>query len=210
MWQRINQLHGRKLDVLHYTAIRADRLDELDLPRLAKERGIDFSYRPRRNSFESRVWALGRFDTGTYYKGMLGGWGIDQRDPTADRRLIEYCLGTPMDQYLANGQTRALARRALGDRLPPVVLNEGSKGYQAVDWHEGFGAARGDIAAELDRLSPCDTAARTLDIERMKGLVENWPEAGWERQEMIGSYRQALARGVAAGHFLRKVSRTNS
>jgi asparagine synthase (glutamine-hydrolysing) len=48
-----------------------------------------------------------------------------------------------------------------------------------------------------------------LDVERMRGLVETWPESGWERPEVTNAYRLALLRGVSAGHFLRKVAGTN-
>lgn len=209
LWQRINDLYQGKQDVLEYTAIRPDRLEQLDLHRIAKERGLDFSYRPRKDGFETRLWAMGRGSVGNYNKGMLAGWGIDQRDPTADKRLVEYCLGVPMEQFLRNGETRALARRALSDRLPQAVLDERGKGYQAVDWHEGLTAARADIEAEFSRLSPCEPAARTLDVERLRALVENWPESGWERQDVMSSYRLALLRGVSAGHFLRRVAGTN-
>jgi asparagine synthase (glutamine-hydrolysing) len=204
LWQRINQADGRTSDVLRYTAIRADRLEDLDLRALARERGVDLSYRPRRSAFETRMWVLGRNDLGNYHKGVLGGWGIDQRDPTADRRLIEFCLGAPMEAFLGDGETRALSRRTLSDRLPPEVLDARAKGYQAVDWHEGFGAARGDFEAELGRLSPCASAAGILDLAKLQALLDHWPEAGWERQDVISAYRLALARGVSAGHFLRK------
>jgi len=69
---------------------------------------------------------------------------------------------------------------------------------------------RGEIEAELSRLSACEPAARTLDIERLRGLIENWPDSGWEQPDVVSSYRLALLRGVAAGHFLRKASRTNA
>jgi asparagine synthase (glutamine-hydrolysing) len=78
-----------------------------------------------------------RVDLGNYNKGMLAGWGLDWRDPTADRRLVEYCLSVPMEQYLGAGERRWLGRRALSDRLPAAVLDAKDRGYQAVDWHEG-------------------------------------------------------------------------
>jgi asparagine synthase (glutamine-hydrolysing) len=127
----------------------------------------------------------------------------------ADKRLVEYCLSIPTEQYLANGVQRSLAKRALADRLPQAVLNEQKKGYQAADWHEGATAARGETVAELERLAACAPAAKTLDIERMKRLVENWPTSGWERDDVIRPYRLALLRGIAAGHFLRKASGAN-
>jgi asparagine synthase (glutamine-hydrolysing) len=210
LWQGINRLFRRRWDILHYTALRPDRLQALDLPKLAAERALDFSFRPRTGAFGSRLWGLRRTDLGTYYKGMLGGWGIDQRDPTADRRLVEYCLGVPADEFLANGEIRALACRALGDRLPPEVIDERGKGYQAADWHEGFRAARAEFADEIERFAACAPAASTLDIDKLRKLVEDWPETGWHRQDLIASYRLALGRGISAGHFLRKAARSNS
>ena len=89
------------------------------------------------------------------------------------------------------------------------MLNEQKKGYQAADWHEGVTAARADVAAELDRLSACASAAKVLDIDRMKRLVENWPTSGWEREDVVKGYRLALLRGMSVGHFLRKASGAN-
>ncbi len=140
---------------------------------------------------------------------MLAGWGLDRRDPTADKRLVEYCLRIPTGEFLANGVTRALAKRALADRLPEAVLNERKKGYQGIDWHEGMTAARAEIAAELDRLGSCAPAAKVLDIAKMKRLVENWPSSGCERADVVQSYRLALSRGIGMGHFLRKVAGAN-
>jgi asparagine synthase (glutamine-hydrolysing) len=210
IWQWVNETFlGHKLDVLNYAAIRPDRLAEFDLAAIARARDLDFTYRPRKDGFATRLWALRRGDPGNGHMGALAGWGLDYRDPLADKRLVEYCLSIPTEQFLAGGVTRALAKRALADRLPQAVLNEQKKGYQAADWHESATAARGEIAAELDRLAACTPAAKILDIERMKRLVENWPTSGWERDDVIRPYRLALLRGIAAGHFLRKASGAN-
>ena len=210
LWQWLNEtVRGQKQDVLFYTAIRAERLAELDLEARARERGLDFSYRPWQDGFAMRLWVMQRNDPGNYNKGYLGGWGIDHRDPLADKRLVEYCLSIPTEEYLANGVTRALAKRALADRLPQAVLNERKRGYQAVDWHEGLTAARPEIAVELERLVACAPAARALDLARMKRLAENWPASGWGTYNVMRQYRQALLRGIAAGHFLRKASGAN-
>ena len=209
LWNGINRLWDRDLTLSDHSAIHPARLEAMKLDRLAEERGMDFSYRPRRNGFESRMWVLRRISLGNYNKGVLAGWGVDQRDPTADKRLVEYCLGIPMEAYLAGGEPRALARRALADRLPEVVLNERRKGYQAADWHEGLTAARGQLQAELDRLAECPPAAETLDVERLRALVDDWPSSGWQREQTHNAYRLALLRGVSAGHFLRRARGSN-
>ncbi|HEY6816884.1 MAG TPA: asparagine synthase-related protein [Croceibacterium sp.] len=209
LWQWLSRLRDRKYEITEYTAVRPERLQELDLARLASERGLDFAYRPRKNGHDTRVWAMRRVDFGNLNKGILAGWGIDQRDPTADRRLVEFCLSAPMDQYLRLGERRSLGRRALSDRLPATVLDSRRKGYQGADWHEGLTAARADLEAEVDRLALCEPAARALDVERMQRLVADWPEAGWERLDVISTYRMALLRGVSAGHFLRRATGSN-
>jgi asparagine synthase (glutamine-hydrolysing) len=210
LWRRIERrIHGRVWDVFDCTAIRADYFAKHDLAALARERDFDISCRSWRDGFAMRLWAMSRFDVGNWNKGTLAGWGIDQRDPLADRRLVEYCLSVPTDEYLSDGVSRALAKRALADRLPPAVLNEWRDGYQAADWHEGLTAARTDVAAELDRLSAYAPAARALDIDRMKRLVANWPTSGWNDPDIVEHYRGALLRGISAGHFLRKASGAN-
>ena len=207
LWQRAHaRFKGNRWDVLEYTAIRPERLAGLDLPRLARERHLDLAYRPWSDSVAMRVFMLHRVDFAPYTKGLLGGWGVDHRDPTADRRLVEYCLSIPPEAWLADGRPRGLARRALADRLPPAVLDNRRKGYQAVDWHEGLTAAResGQLMAELERIAACKPAADLLDIPRLKRLVENWPTGGWHKPEVMLPYRTALLRGISVGHFLRK------
>jgi Asparagine synthase len=48
--------------------------------------------------------------------------------PYVHRPLLEFCLGVPISQFLYQGQTRSLMRRALRDLLPTKVLNRKSKG----------------------------------------------------------------------------------
>ena len=210
VWQWLNRkFRGSDLDIRHYTAINNERLTSLDLPARARERSLDFSYRPWRDGFAVRLWVLRRVDLGNYNTGILGGWGVDQRDPTADQRLIEYCLSVPTEQFLRHGVTRSLGRRALADRLPQAVLAEKRKGLQAIDWHEGMTAARGAAKEEIARLESCGPAAATLDLPRLHKLVDQWPEGGWEQEPVMQSYRLALLRAISTGHFLRKASGSN-
>ena len=93
------------------------------------------------------VWVVGR---------------LTHRDPTADVRLLEFCLAVPTEQFLRDGMQRALARRALADRLPKQVLEEPRRGLQVADWHEDLTAVRDRVADELDRLEACPAATTAL------------------------------------------------
>jgi len=210
LWNRATDVfQKRRHDVLHYTAINPERFAALDLQKTATERALDLAYRPRKDAFADRVWMLRRVDPGGNNKGALAGWGVDQRDPTADRRLVEYCLSIPTEEYLSGGVARNVARQALCDRLPAAVLNERRRGYQASDWHVGLTAGRDAAASEIERLTACAPAAHALDLVRMKHLIDDWPTSGWNRMGVIQSHRLALLRGLSAGHFLRKASGAN-
>jgi asparagine synthase (glutamine-hydrolysing) len=202
-------VNGHALEVGDYSAIHPRRLAELDIAARAKARDLDLAYRPRKNGFEARLWALQRVDPGNYYKGGLAGWQLDHRDPTADVRLIEFCLAMPTEQFLRDGLPRALARRTLADRLPKQVLEEPRRGLQLADWHEDLTAARDGVADEIDRLEACEAASKALDLPRLRRLTKNWPSDGWERDEVRMPYRYALVRGISAGHFLRRATGSN-
>lgn len=210
VWTWLNRVATENTyDVLDYTTLHPSRLAELDLPGRARERDLDLTYRPWKDGFAMRLWVLRRGDLGNYRKAALGGWRIDMRDPTADRRLIEFCLAVPTEQYLRDGVVKALPRRAFADRLPKMVLDEKRKGYQAADWHEKLTAVRARLVGEIDRLENCPPAARALDVARMRRLVRDWPASGWERQDITQRYRFALLRGISAGHFLRRSTGAN-
>jgi len=142
-------------------------------------------------------------------KGFLGGSGVDLRDPTADRRLIEFCLNIPTEQFISGGIPRSLIGRALADRLPPEVLSESRRGYQGADWWEAAAAGREEMARWIDRLENCPPAATALDLPRLRRLIADWPSDGWESDDVIYPYRYALLRGLSAGHFLHAASGSN-
>jgi asparagine synthase (glutamine-hydrolysing) len=209
IWHWLHRRIGILFDVSSHSAINPCRFAELDLAARARERNFDLAFRPATDGFSERLAALKDTDIGNFNKGVLAGWHIDFRDPTADKRLLEFCLAVPMQQYLRDGVPRALARHALANRLPKFVIDAGGRGLQAADWHERLTKARDRVAAELDRLGACPDAVRALDLPRLRQLVERWPTNGWERDEVMVPYRLALLRGISAGHFIRRVAGSN-
>lgn len=209
LWVWLNRKIGNDFDFRSYTAIHPRRFAELDLAARARMCALDLAYRPWTDSFAMRLWGLRRIDFGNYNKGILGGWQIDQRDATADIRLLEFCLAVPTEKFFSDGTPRALARSVLFDRLPKQVLEESRSDVQAADWHERLTAVRGRVSTELDRLDACPPAARAIDLPRMRRLVDNWPTKGWERDGVSSPYRLALLRAISAGHFMRRTGGGN-
>lgn len=146
--------------------------------------------------------ALADLDFSEYRKGVLSGWGIDKRDATGDVRIVEFMLSLPPEMFLNHGRRRPLARAALADRLPPAVLDEPRKGYQAADWHVGLSADLDNVRALVERIARDPLAESVLDAPAMRALVDAWPNEGWARPETVARYRRALLTALSAGHFL--------
>jgi asparagine synthase (glutamine-hydrolysing) len=166
-----------------------------------KAAGVGASRRPKDYFAYAEQAFLTEMDFGQYRKGILGGWGIDKRDATADRRLVEFCLSLPLDMLLSGGVRRPLARAALADRLPPEVLDARGKGYQAADWHEALSRDRAAIAALVDRIAADAVASSVVDVAWLRAALAEWPDGGWEDRAVIVRYRIALLMGLSAGHF---------
>ena len=125
-----------------------------------------------------RIFAARWFD---YYDGGFAsggaslGWDLSLRDPTHDKRVYDFCFAIPIEQYLAEGQTRSLVRRTMRDRLPRETLACTTRGLQAADWFLTMGARREQMSAEMKKIAQSPTAQRLLDVERLQRLLDTWP-----------------------------------
>lgn len=57
------------------------------------------------------------------------------RDPTSDRKLIEFCAQLPMEIFSSQGISKKIVRTIMKDRLPTSILDpKRAKGKQSADW----------------------------------------------------------------------------
>lgn len=166
--------------------------------------GMRPHFQPERDSYAARRMWLNFTDCGLMRNMTLAGWGLDVRDPTSDRRLVEFCLGLPAEAFYREGRSRSLARAALADRVPTTVLQEPKRGYQSADWAVGLESSREDIRRAVEKAER-ELPMGVLDLARMRRLVDAWPtDEDWRKPEILRDYHQALERGLAVAHFLRR------
>lgn len=149
-----------------------------------------------------RRLALASQDFGTFRKGSLGLSGVDERDPLADRRLIDFGFRLPPEQLFRNGVSRPLVRKALADRLPSAVLNSKLRGYQGADWYERFDKTEAN--ALVEEIAPCAAVGELLDLGKIRAAIERWPTAGWGDPKIRGMYRTRLLTALSAGVFIQE------
>ena len=207
LWVWLHRRIGRDIEQLRdFSAVNMRWLSDLDPDRFDAR---DFSFRPWKDGYELRLWQFSRTDPGNFQKGILAGYDSDERDPTSDTRLLNFCFGVPMEQFLRDGVPRALGLRALADRLPEAVLYGRRDTRQIGDWYENLTASRQAMSAELDRIESCPLAAAAIDVPRLRNDLDNWPTGRWNDYEVLIRYRYTLPRAIAAGHFLRRATRSN-
>ena len=98
-------------------------------------------------------------------------FGVMTRDPSRDKRIIEWCMGLPIEQFTKNGETRRLIKEYMKGIVPDHILNIKNKGVQGSD-------AKARILREWDEikrdsLEIIDQAGDNewIDLDRLKGMV---------------------------------------
>lgn len=129
--------------------------------------------------------------------------GVELRDPTSSRRIWEFCLSIPIDQYIAGGQSRSLVRRAMRDRLPPSALKLKQPGMQGADWYLTMGPWISELRKMLDWIEESPAACRILDITELKRRAENFPTSRLQEMQTHNYWHVGLLQGISLGTFLR-------
>ena len=154
--------------------------------------------RPRTQA-EERLDLLRGFDAGAFRKGALARYGIDERDPTADRRLIELTLRLPPEQLLRRGITnlwpgpcgRPACRKRCStrpSRLPGLGLDFAPRSERRTR------GARGDFA---------DAAVQeVIDLPRLKQAIDGWADPRERGSGEIEAFGRHVTNALAMGVFL--------
>lgn len=200
---RMTRGAGRHRFWQQMTALSPDFLDGLHYGRHTRSPGHDIMVKVPLSGAERR-WSMlhleDRFDRLAYLRGVTP---HEMVDPYTDRRLIEFTLGVPEDQYQRDGVRRWLARRAFADRLPADLLAQTGRGRQVGEWYQLGSLRRERTAAAVEGFAHSPLASRVLDIGRLKKLVDTWPKDADSARATERQHRYVLHYSVTIGAFLR-------
>jgi asparagine synthase (glutamine-hydrolysing) len=147
-----------------------------------------------------RLGRLASASLGATWMELGAAHQLDVRDPTRDRRLIEFCWRVPDRVFWARGLQRGLMRRGMAGRLPDAVLRSRQKGLQAADIGYRVLADRGAVTAALDRIDDHPVARAWLDVPRMRSVLDALDRG--VTPESTQSTGAILLRGMSVGLFL--------
>lgn len=152
-------------------------------------------------------WRAQAFDGNGWFgaDAKLAQYGLDSRDPTVDRRIVEFCLALPDEIFLKDGIDRRLARLGLAHLIPVSVRMDPARGLQDVDWHFRMHKQSTAIAQAIDQLTNDATVGSYLDLPAIRAQwqefetidVRHAPFAEWVR------YQRGLMGAIELGLFIR-------
>jgi asparagine synthase (glutamine-hydrolysing) len=164
-----------------------------------------------------RNWRLARIDdirayteSADWYNQLRATFRIDFRTPAFDRRVFEYCIGIPQDQYMRGGRDRWLIRRAMEGRLPVSVLNQQKCGAQAADWYPRLTRERNRLAEEVKRLAQNPQVASMLDMKRLTAILDNWPDRQPPEYTLEEKHLLAVPDALGFAYFIESMTGANS
>lgn len=159
----------------------------------------------------SQAWRLSMIGDMGHVAAARLLYGLEVRDPMADRRLFELCLSIPDEQFLHCGEPRSLMRRAMAGLVPEEILTERRSGVQSADWPERFRDEQAAFASEMTRLEASPLAGRVLDLPRLRRLIDAWPAstAEWHGRAARDGILVTLSQAFGAGRFLRQFETGN-
>jgi asparagine synthase (glutamine-hydrolysing) len=197
-----------------HSAVNPDYAGDMRLDDRAKEMGFDTSY----SGFtEGRELMRHMGGNGTRELGQTTGYalealtGVQRRDPLGDRKLVEFCMGIPEEQFMRNGEDRRLIKRMMASRLPPEILNA-KRGRQAADWHMRMTRDLPRYKQEIERLADDPEMQARFDVPRLLGLLDNWPDKtprSLKDHPDAGIAGLGLPRAIATSRFINWVKGKN-
>lgn len=185
-----------------YAAINPQFARRLSLTDRMLKSGHDPTFTPKADSREGRYVLLGpgRSIVGALWQELGSGFGLEVRDPTVDKRLTEFCLAIPDEQYAKGGLDRRLIRLGMNGLMSPQVLGNTRKGLQAADIGWRVRDSWLEVSQALEQVEGSPTARQYLDVDKMRAVLVTLKTAIDRRN--TEQTVTILLRGLMAGLFL--------
>jgi len=152
-----------------------------------------FTARPRFVEFAMRPSRATRLDAMAHF-------GVQYRDPTSDRQLIETLLTFPLHAFRAGGRSRGLAREMGRGCLPDAIRLRGTRGEQCADEAAWFTAYPERYRKLFEAIRASRSAAEILDMSQVAGALEDL-FAGRGPAHLATTIHRALDVGLFAAEF---------
>lgn len=139
----------------------------------------------------------------TQYMGYRLHYKHDLRDPTLDRRVVEFCLGIPPEICLNQGQDRLLIRTGLRGVIPNVVANRYTRGAQGIHWKQQVHKEWSAIVSAVESYKQCGLAKSVINLDALTTWLHRWGSTPNPSRKQETLFNTVVLRAVIYGEFCR-------
>ncbi len=142
-----------------------------------------------------------RYQNGSVWSEIGLYHNLSVTDPTADKRLLEFCTSIPNDQFYRKGIEKYLFKRAMKGILPDKVLYSSKRGQQAADIQKRLAKELPEIKSIIAGMKSSEICNHYLDIAKIESALSRLNENSLKAFQDTSSI---LFKGIATGLFLKK------
>ncbi|OGT36922.1 MAG: hypothetical protein A3F11_09085 [Gammaproteobacteria bacterium RIFCSPHIGHO2_12_FULL_37_14] len=194
--------HWREFSAIH------PQLMQANLNNFAEEELLK-----KANDHRALVFDFGYSDyTATLFSAIRYLHHLEHLDPTKDRRILEFCLRTPLHIFAEPGRSRLLIREGLKGIIPDAIRQRSTRGMQLADWPIKFENQK-NIFRDWLYSWQNTTIAEYLDIPHLIKLLHRWDYQQVEQSRgkrylnFAMQYRHKLLRALEVGLFLEAMNK---
>ncbi len=136
----------------------------------------------------------------TWWPDPVLQWGVEWRDPTTDRRLLERLLRYPQSAFRLHGSARGLAREVANGLLPDRVRLRSTQGAQVPEAPALIAAHAGHYRDALDRLRGSDACRELLHLDLLERTLDEFRDGSLDYYLAL-AFDRAIAAGLFAARF---------
>jgi asparagine synthase (glutamine-hydrolysing) len=151
-----------------------------------------------------RLALLRSADIGSNVAAGRNLFGFLKTDPTADRRVVEFCLSVPEEIFCHTGTRRGLLRTSMQGRLPDKVLHEEQRGLQSADFAHQLFRERDALRALLAEMQEIPLLQEALDLPTLQSLMDNLHSPETAMRDWSG-YVIRMPRAISLGRFVTRL-----
>ena len=105
-------------------------------------------------------------------------YGMVRRDPSRDKRVIEFCMSLPAEQFVKDGMERSLIRKSMKGILPDLIrMNFSERGRQSADLVQRLRQDWISIRKEFSEAITDSRIKSFVDTNEMKVMLSKMGEA---------------------------------
>ena len=190
----------------NYSAINLEYAHKIKLDGLMANGGHDSHFRLPKESRQARFAIIkpGISHVGSRWQCYGSDYGIEVRDPTYDKNVMELCISIP-DKYYRNGDLdRYLLRKSLENTLPRSVLYNRKRGLQAVDLISRIRDNYDGFEGIIKQACQSEKVNSILNINKMRRILIDTQTS--INQSILDETVSILTRGAAIALFIQQNS----